>query len=138
MSFLSVSTGPSYKDPDFLRQKYVVEQLPIPAIADLSFSSKKTIRKYLALHEIPMRSDDLIPTGPLKFGERKLKSRVVRDAKALETIKVMIRLREDGFSYQRIADVLNAIGYRPFKRGGKWYGNSVYRVLFRSAILRSD
>ena len=53
--------------------------------------------------------------------------REIADAKVIQTIKL---LREENFSYQKIADSLNKNNI-PTRQNGKWYQSSVIRIYNR-------
>ena len=58
---------------------------------------------------------------------KKKTQREIADAKVIQTIKL---LREENFSYQKIADSLNKNNI-PTRQNGKWYQSSVIRIYNR-------
>ena len=65
----------------------------------------------------------------LAYG-RKVKDReLVIHKKEQEVIEKIRELRDQGFSYHKIADVLNVMGVMTKSRKAKWSGKTVYQVL---------
>ena len=67
--------------------------------------------------------------SPLPLGYEVGESgKLIENEKELAIVKQIRTLRKRGLSYQRIADRLNGAGV-PTKKGCKWYGSSVGKVL---------
>jgi hypothetical protein len=67
--------------------------------------------------------------GKILFGYYKRNKKLVKNNNELETLKLIIKLRdEDKLSYKKISDYLNSENIKS-KEGGKWYGYSVSCVL---------
>jgi hypothetical protein len=128
---------PLWRDPSFLHQKYTVEGLSPEQITDLCVSSSKGYgrkRVVSGLREfgVPLRPEDERPSGPLPFGWT-LKGRRLKQIKTEQAvIKKMRALRGKGLSYEKIADILNALAFKTRSGKAQWYGNSVYRTLRRA------
>ncbi len=120
-----------YKDALFLRQKYVVERASIKEIAAEIFSSPSTVHKYLRKFDIPLRAVDDKNRNRLAFGEAWRARRVASHKRELEAIGKMRKLRGQGFSYWKIADVLNSWAVPTKTRRGKWHARSVQQILER-------
>jgi hypothetical protein len=128
---------PDYKDPSFLHQKYVVERLSIKEIAAQIFSSTSTVAKYLRLADIEVRPADAKNRNRLAYGEAWRRRSTEQHKRELEGIKKMQALRERGFSYWKIADVLNSLKVPTKTRRGKWHARSVKTILDRDDQIQN-
>ncbi|MBL8816063.1 MAG: recombinase family protein [Planctomyces sp.] len=54
-----------------------------------------------------------------------------------QTIGLMKGLRENGLSYEGIADELNSLGIRPKGNGPRWYGKTVMNILKRRPTVQA-
>lgn len=132
ISMISViCTDRPFKDKSFLHQKYVVEGLSCEEIATQIFSARTTVLKYLKIHGIPVRKvgsnqkrGRVLAYG-LKIKERSL----VEHKREEEAIFKMRELRGKGFSYWKIADVLNAMKVPTKTRKGKWHARTILSIL---------
>lgn len=70
--------------------------------------------------------------GSPAFGQHSVEGELVTDEREAAVTARMVELREEGTSYQRIAETLNAEGLTS-KRGGLWHSQTVARVLERAA-----
>lgn len=123
---------PPFKDQDLLHQKYVVERLPPREIAKQIFSSRQSVVKHLKLFGIPLRSEDLRLTGRQVFGYKQRRQRPEIHQREQAEIKKMQELRNQGLTYQKIAEILNVMGIST-KRGKKrWYAKTVRSVILRA------
>lgn len=123
---------PLFKDKSFLQQKYIAERLPPAEIARLCFSARSTVMKYLRLFEIPLRRGDLAKTrSQLGYGETWRHMQVTAHKKELGLVEKMQRLRTEGLSYWKIADVLNAWKIPTKTRKGPWSAKQVHQILAR-------
>jgi hypothetical protein len=126
---IDYSVIPDYLSASFLRQKYEAERLTIAEIAETLGVAESTVHKYLRKHEIPIRG----PTGKSKsrlaYGEAWRDRKVVRHQREQETLQKIVDLRAKGFSYWKIADVLNSMKVPTKTRRGKWHARSVQKIL---------
>jgi len=89
------------------------------------------IAKYLKLYGISPRPNDVMnkTRSQLRYGEAWKKRMVTMDRRETENIGKMKKLRDQGFSYWKIADVLNSMGI-PTKTGrGKWHARAIQKIL---------
>lgn len=122
---------PLYKNKSFLHQKYVVEGLSCDEIATQIFSARTTVLKYLKIHGIPVRevgSNQKRVRG-LAYGQKIKERSLAEHKREQEAILKMRELRDKGFSYWKIADVLNAMKVPTKSRKGKWHARSVQGIL---------
>lgn len=131
--FIRFQAVPPYKNPDFLRQKYLEERLSCKEIAGLISSSRSTVTKYLKQYGIPLRSAD---TGyksksQLGYGQKWRKRKIEVHLGEQETIARMQNLRAEGLSYREIAATLNALKIPTKTQKGKWTGKQVHQILQR-------
>lgn len=127
---------PKYQDKCFLHQKYVVEGLSTAQIAKIVSSSPSTIQKYLTAFGIETRSSQSglrMKTGyGLAYGKRVIRKTKVDHHGELKMISKMTELRKQGFSYWKIADILNTMKIPTKTRKGKWHARSVQTILCRN------
>ena len=128
---IEVSEPEVYKNKIFLHQKYVVERLSVREISTLIFSSRSVVAKYLKLHEIPLRPNEIENKNKsqLRYGEAWKKRLVTVNRKEAENIEKMQKLRDQGFSYWKIADIFNSLGIKTKTGAGKWHARSVQKVV---------
>ena len=126
---------PKFRDKSFLLQKYVEEGLSISEIASICFSTRCAVRNGLTKHGITIKSQKELGKNKsqLRFGEAYRKRQVVDHKRELEAIEKMKQLREQGFSYWKIADVLNTMKIPTKTRRGQWHARSVQKVLDSAA-----
>ena len=120
---------PPFKNKSFLHQKYVVERLSIAEIANDIFSSTSTVHKYLQKFSIPLRPSDTKNKNRLRYGEAWRGNMVVPHKQEQLTISKMRNLRIKGFSYWKIADILNSMNIPTKTRKGRWHSRSVKKIL---------
>jgi hypothetical protein len=129
-----LSEDPLYKNKLFLQQKYVEERLSCEEIATQIFSARTTVLKYLKIHGISIRQ-----TGTnqkrvrgLAYGQ-KIKGRKHAEHKSeQEAILKMHELRTKGFSFWKIADVLNTMKMPKKTRKGRWHAITVQAILLKN------
>ena len=126
-----------YKNKAFLHQKYDVEKRSIKEIAAEISSSRSAVSKHLVEHGIREPYQFVRPKwrSQLKYGEAWRDRLVVPYKRELENIERMKRLREQGFSYWKIADVFNSMKI-PTKSGrGKWHARYIQKILEEKSTL---
>lgn len=124
---------PEVLTKEFLHEKYVVEGLSCAEISRSVASSRTTILKRLKECEIELRpvgSNQKRKRG-VGYGEKIEKRKLIEHKRENEAIQKMCELRDKGFSYRKIAEVLNTMKI-PTKTGrGKWHGKTVHQILLR-------
>ena len=126
---------PRFKDKAFLHQKYVVERLSTEQIAGLCFSSRPTISKYLKLHKIPIRKHEerlLLNKGQLALGERRLRGSIQHNKSEQQTIRTIVGLRSQGYSYHQVAAWLDAKSIKTKNEQGLWKATTVMKIFKRA------
>lgn len=127
-----IYTQRPFKDESVLRTLYLDKTMSITAIAEELASSRQSIKKYLLLFGIPLRPEDSRRMYRRRFEIRPMRNRALELSKSgLETIRFMQSLRSQGLSYEKIAKVLNDTGRKTRTSKGKWYANTVYKILKR-------
>ncbi len=132
--FSSILIDPPFKNKSFLYQKYVVEGLTCDEIAELIFSARTTILKYLKIHGIPVRetgSNQKRKRG-LGYGQKVQCRQIENHQREQENIKKMRELRDKGYSYWKIAEVFNTLKIPTKTRKGKWHAKTVQQILLAS------
>jgi len=127
-----------YRDEAFLRQKYLVERLSTTQIADLIFSSRSTVSAALKRYRIPIRSEAearVHRKGQLRYGEKCRQGKVESLKRELETVEKMKELRDQGYSYREIADILNTMKVPTKTRRAKWRATTIMKILKRGQAL---
>ncbi len=127
----SVCNDQPYKNKTFLHQKYVVEGLSCEEIASQIFSARTTVLKYLKIHGICIREvgTNQKRVRGVAYGQ-KIKQRTLAEHKReQEVIFKMRELKDKGYSYWKIADVLNTMGVPTKTRRGKWHARTVLSIL---------
>ena len=122
---------PLHKDKSFLLENYVEKGLNIAEVAALCFSSRCAVRNGLKKHEIPIKPQEqlLKSKQQLKFGEMRKKRAIVANQRELAAIEKMKQLRDQGFSYWKIADILNTMNIKTKTGCGRWQARSVTKTL---------
>ena len=123
-----------YKNKFFLQQKYVEERLSCEEIASQIFSARTTVLKYLRIHGIPIREvgTNQKRVRGLAYG-KKIKTRnLAEHQRELNAITKMKELREKGFSFWKIADVLNTMKVPTKTRKGRWHARTVQAILLKN------
>ena len=122
-----------YQNKSFLHQKYVVEGLSCEEIAAQIFSARTTVLKYLKIHGIPVRE-----TGTnqkrvrgLAYGQKIKERSLAEHKREQEAILKMRELRNKGFSFWKIADVLNTMKVPTKTRKGRWHARTVQVILLK-------
>jgi hypothetical protein len=70
----------------------------------------------------------------LAFGHKWRRHKAVVDRREQDALQKMVELRRQGFSYPKIAEVLNTMKIPTKKGKAKWFPNSVYQALNRARI----
>lgn len=131
----TVNCIPESLSKSFLWQKYVVEMASISRISKQICSAKQTVRRHLLLYGIPLRHADLkqrLNKGQIGFGEKRIKALIQRNNREIAVIEKMSALRAQGFSYWKIADILNSMSIPTKSRVAKWQAATVMKILKRN------
>ena len=116
----------------------MTENLSIAVIAEEFDAAESTIHKYLVKFGIPIRGSgqNIRRKRSLAYG-RKIANRIeVEHKREMETVVKMLDLRRQGFSYWKIADILNSMKIPTKTRRGKWHARSVQQILDRQNTAR--
>lgn len=125
---------PLVKQESFLRTKYEIEGLSPKEIADLTFSSRSTIVKYLEAFGIALRDEDRF-CGTLPFGKRWKQRQIVLNVREQSAIEKAKELRNQGLSFDKIASIMNTMGVRTKTGRTKWYAKTVRDIVIRRITL---
>lgn len=89
--------------------------------------------KYLKQHGIPVRGtgSNIKRRQGLEYGKRVVQRRELEHKRELENIAKMKTLRSQGFSYWKIADILNSLSVPTKTRRGKWHAKTVQAIMDR-------
>jgi hypothetical protein len=127
-----------FAEREFLEAEYVINQKSAKAIAKEYGCSHSTILKYLKEFGIPVRaSSPRYKQGQVSFG-MEIVDGELRMQETEEAIIAKIQLlREQGFSYHRIASVLNTLGVQTKQKTSLWHATTVLKIL-RGRIRRGQ
>ena len=123
---------PLFRNESFLRQKYLVEGLSTGQIAELIFSARSTVVAALKRYGIPLRDAERAHwhrRGQTGYGQRVVNGKVIEHQRETETIERMKALRGQGFSFWKIADILNSMGVPTKTRRANWKAATVMKIL---------
>jgi len=128
-----LSEDPLYKNKFFLQQKYVEERLSCEEIATQIFSARTTVLKYLKLHNIPIREvgSNTKRVRGLAYGQKIKERSLAEHKREQEAVLKMRELRDKGFSFWKIADVLNTMKVPTKTRKGRWHARTVQVILLK-------
>ena len=115
-------------DEIFLKQKYVIEGLSSNEIAKLTFSSRPKITRLLKQYKIPLKTVTRRNKGGHVYGYRRFGGKAIEMKKEQEVIGLIKSYREIGYSYQKIADILNQKKIETKTRKGFWYSKVVMGI----------
>lgn len=120
----------------FLKEKYLKEGLSSKEIAKLAFSSRATVTNYLNKYGIPLKKVTRRTNGGHRFGFRRYGGRSILMKKEQEVMEMIKLYRFQGYSYQKIADILNNQKIQTKTKNGFWYSKVVRQIFLRH--LRSN
>lgn len=112
----------------FLKEKYVKEGLSSKEIAQLAFSSRATVTNYLNKYGIPLKKVTRRSNGGHRYGFRKYGGRSIVLKKEQEVITLIKEYRENGYSYQKIATLLNDKQIETKMKKGFWYSKVIRQI----------
>lgn len=90
------------------------------------------ITKFLKKYDIPLKTVTRKNNGGHVYGYRKYGERCVELKKEQEVIELVESFRRSGYSYQKIADLLNQHKVETKSKEGVWYSKVVRDVLLRN------
>jgi DNA-binding transcriptional MerR regulator len=128
-NFIEFNVTPLYRQEAFLRSEYIEKERSIHEIARKIFVSKSTVAYYMERFGIPLRSYDESQFGQLGYGQQRRNGRKVRNKIELATIERIVLLRRQGFSYHKIAEILNTLAIPTKTKRSKWHGTTVMNLI---------
>lgn len=120
----------SFADQEFLQQEYVVNKKSAKHIAKECGCSHSTILKHLREFgfEIRPKCSDY-PKGQLPYGKQLIRGTPqVHEIEALVIGKIKA-LYARGFSYHRIACVINTLGIETKHKNSRWHATTVMKII---------
>jgi chorismate mutase len=87
--------------------------------------------KYLEAFGIALRDEDRGP-NQLRFGKQWRDCQLVDNERERAVIEKMLALRQQGFSYEKIAEILNTLDIKTKSGRSRWYAKTVRQILLRS------
>jgi site-specific DNA recombinase len=128
-NFIEFNVIPLYRQESFLRTEYLEKGRSIHEIASEIFASRSAVSASMRRLGIPFRTGDQIQEGQLAFGQRIKNGHRICHKKENDTLRHMSDLRQQGFSYHKIADILNTLAIPTKCRKSKWHGTTVMNIL---------
>lgn len=132
VDFISITPQKFLFTKNFLHQKYVVEGLSSSEIAAQTFSSRATVTKRLKEFNIPLKTITRRETGGQVYGYRRYLGMSIPVKKEQRVINQINSYRSRGYSYQRIADLLNKSGVKTKHDNGVWFSKVIRQIHRRS------
>jgi len=126
-----------FRDKFLLHQKYIVEGLSTRQIAELFFSCKNTVKRYLEKYGIPIREESKHHgrNSVIKFGERRLHGKVIQNRTEQRTINAILKMSERGMTGYEIAEFLNTMKVLTKQKGKRWHYQTVRKILDRETTF---
>lgn len=119
------------KSKCFLHDLYIVKGLSISQIARDTFSSRASVRKYLKLHQIPMRhayQHHSRPAQP-RYGRKSHRVQLIEHKYETQIIGAVIELHNEGLTLRQIANTLTSLRIPTKIRGKAWHPEMIRRIL---------
>ncbi len=122
-----------FKNAQLLHKNYVVDRLSAIEIAKKFSCSKSTFLKYLKLNNIPIREACVAihKNRNVRYGEKNRSRRRMSHEREQEVIQKMVFLRDKGYSYRKIAEILDTMKIPTKTRKTKWQARVVQEILKR-------
>lgn len=137
-NFIEFNVIPPYRQESFLRTEYLEKGRSIHEIATAIFASRSAVAANIRRLGIPLHAADQNPEGQLAYGQRIKNGHRVCHKKEEDTLRRMHDLRRQGFSYHKIADILNTLAIPTKTRKSKWHGTTVMNILKSSSAPAED
>ncbi|MBJ01170.1 MAG: hypothetical protein CME67_08050 [Halobacteriovoraceae bacterium] len=130
-NIIQLPTKNEWRNKEFLHQKYVVERRSLNELAVELGVARQTISKQMKEFGIETRISGAVQNRKrgLAYGKKVKDREIVVHKREQEIIEKVKELREQGFSYHKIADVLNVMGISTKSGKAKWSGKTVHQVL---------
>lgn len=109
----------------------MVEGLSISQIAAETFSSKKTVKKYLVRVGVPLRARDQDGNYRIKYGQKNINGHIVDDKVEQETLRIITSLRDHGHSVREIVAIAQSLNLPTKKIGSRWHIKTIFSLLKR-------
>ena len=123
-----------WQNKNVLHQKYIVEGASLAQIASEFLCSKNGVRAALIRFEIPLRErQGKGRSSNVDYGKRLVQGRRIEHMAEQRVIRTIVDMRNDGLSFQRIADFLSKIGVPTKKKGKSWHCE-VVRIIYLRAV----
>lgn len=119
----------------FLKEKYLKEGLSSKEIARLTFSSRATVTNYLNRYGIPLKKVTRRNNGGTVYGFRKYGGKSIVLKKEQDVMELIKLYRAQGYSYQKIADLLNDQKIGTKTKKGFWYSKVVRQIHLRVNVV---
>lgn len=121
---------------EVLDELYIEKKLSAREIAKKISSSKSSVLDALKKFNIPIREVHK-PHGKqpqLKYGKKKIQGKIVDHQKEQRVISTIRKLRDEGLTLRKIADVLSEMKIPTKNKGIKWHPQMVDRILKKNSF----
>lgn len=118
---------------DNLRSDYLENNKSISQLAKELGCARSTVKSHLEKLNVPLR---LCPhwewrKGQIAYGKRFAKNKEIRHQQELNTIARMSELRKQGYSFWKIAEILNVMKIPTKNKSSRWHATTVMKILNR-------
>ena len=124
---------PKFMDKEFLHDRYIKKKLTSDEIAAEICSSRSTVLKYLKEFGIPTRERSYVKRSKnTAYGQEIKNFKTVEIESENRRIEDMKKLLDKGYSYRKIAEILNDLNV-PTKQGKSlWDAKVIHQILNRN------
>jgi predicted DNA-binding protein YlxM (UPF0122 family) len=121
----------SYASTEFLKELYVEKKLSLEEVAAEFGISRCAVTGELKSRGIPIRNkgENIKRKRGLGYGQKIKKRKVEKHKQELENITKIKELRSSGYSYHKIAEILNTMKVPTKTCKGKWHAKTVSQVI---------
>ncbi len=115
----------------FLLREYAKKKKSARQIAKETDCSHSTVLYYLCKFNIALRHTPFPNqiTGQIAFGYKAVNGKLRQNLNEQKVIKKMSDFRSEGFSYRKIATILNALNVPTKGQHSKWHATTVMKIL---------
>lgn len=116
---------------DRLKELYLVKGWSARRTSDEIGCSHSTVLCKLKKQGVSIRNEHspVQRRGQIGYGKRIVNGNEIQNQTEMRMIEKIKQLRDDGFSYHKIAAIFNSMGVQTKKRGAKWHATTVMNLL---------
>lgn len=124
-------TLPLFRDTDFLKDCYINQGLSTTQISKICGSARTTVAQRLIEAGVVLRAQSDYPhrQGQIPYGMRVSSGKLVPHKREQEVLGQLEHLRENGYSYWKIAEVMNDMAIPTKNQNSKWHPTTIMKLL---------